>query len=159
MTAVVAPWWCAMVGGGRWRDGRAMLLRCIVLSDPLPVHAQLSLRSRRLTFFTSPLLLNHRLRPPSSQSQRHIQVLLSTMRVDSDAGCEMMPTASMSALKPDMDMPKSALHASQLGHHTSRAPRVGEAHPQEKRSGKDKTPSRPHISIELYHTRAAPRER
>ena len=68
-----------MVGGGRWRDGRAMLLRCIVLSDPLPVHAQLSLRSRRLIFFTSPLLLNHRLRPSSSQSQRHIQVLLSTM--------------------------------------------------------------------------------
>ena len=79
MTAVVAPWWCAMVGGGRWRDGRAMLLRCIVLPDPLPVHAQLSLRSRRLIFFTSPLLLNHRLRPSSSQSQRHIQVLLSTM--------------------------------------------------------------------------------
>ena len=66
-------------GGGRWRDGRAMLLRCIVLPDPLPVHAQLSLRSRRLYFFTSPLLLNHRLRPSSSQSQRHIQVLLSTM--------------------------------------------------------------------------------
>ena len=79
MTAVVAPWWCAMVGGGRWRDGRAMLLRCIVLPDPLPVHAQLSLRSRRLIFFTSPLLLNHRLRPSSSQSQRHIQVLHSTV--------------------------------------------------------------------------------
>ena len=79
MTALVAPWWCAMVGGGRWRDGRAMLLRCIVLPDPVTVHAQLSPRSRRLYFFTSPLLLNHHLRPSFSQSQRHIQVLLSTM--------------------------------------------------------------------------------
>ena len=65
--------------GGGGRDRRAALPRCIALVDALPVHAQLSLRSRRLIFFTSPLLLNHRLRPSSSQSQRHIQVLLSTM--------------------------------------------------------------------------------
>ena len=60
-------------------DGRATLPRRIAVLGTLPVHAQLSLRSRRLIFFTSPLLLNHRLRPSSSQSQRHIQVLLSTM--------------------------------------------------------------------------------
>ena len=59
--------WCAMEGGGG-RDRRAALPRCIALVDALPVHAQLSLRSRRLIFFTSPLLLNNRLRPSLSQS-------------------------------------------------------------------------------------------
>ena len=61
------------------RDGRATLPRCMELRDKLPVHAQLSLRSRRLIFFTSPLLLNLRLRPSFVQSQRHIQVLHSTV--------------------------------------------------------------------------------
>ena len=60
-------------------DRRAALPRCIALVDALPVHAQLSLRSRWLIFFTSPLLLNLRLRPSFVQSQRHIQVLLSTV--------------------------------------------------------------------------------
>ena len=59
--------WCAMEGGGG-RDRRAALPRCIALVDALPVHAQLSLRSRRLIFFTSPLLLNNRLRLSLSQS-------------------------------------------------------------------------------------------
>ena len=65
--------------GGGGRDGRAALPRCIALVDPLPVHAQLSVRARRLIFFTSPLLLNLRLQPSLSQSQRHRQVLLSTV--------------------------------------------------------------------------------
>ena len=64
------------VGG---RGGRAALPRCIALPDPVPVHAQLSLHSRRLSFFTTPLLLNLHVRLSSSQSQRHRQVLLSTM--------------------------------------------------------------------------------
>ena len=54
--------WCAMEGGGG-RDRRAALPRCMALVDPL-VHAQLSLRSRLLIFFTSPLLLNLRLEAP-----------------------------------------------------------------------------------------------
>ena len=60
-------------------DGRATLPRRIAVLGTLPVHAQLSLRSRLLIFFTSPLLLNLRLRPSSVQSQRHIQVLLSAV--------------------------------------------------------------------------------
>ena len=59
--------WCAMEGGRVW-DGRAMLLLCMALAGAIAVHAQLSARSRRLNFFTSPLLLNNRLRPSLSQS-------------------------------------------------------------------------------------------
>ena len=68
------------VGG---RGGRAALPRCIALPDTVPVHAQLSLHSRRLSFFTTPLLLNLHVRLSSSQSQRHRQVLLSTMTTNS----------------------------------------------------------------------------
>ena len=48
--------------GGGGRDRRSALPRCIALVEPLPVHVQLSLRSRQLIFLTSPLLLNLRLR-------------------------------------------------------------------------------------------------
>ena len=70
------------VGG---RGGRAALPRCIALPDPVPVHAQLSLHSRRLSFFTTPLLLNLHVRLSSSQSQRHRQVLLSTMTTNASS--------------------------------------------------------------------------
>ena len=65
--------------GGGGGDGRATLLRCTALPDTVPVHTQLSLRSRAIDLLhTSPSVA-----VPSAAAvlakPTHIQALLSTM--------------------------------------------------------------------------------